>query len=332
MEQTNQYIKQFPDLMKGKKILYVHGFGSSGQSGTVTRIREVLPKAEVIAPDLPIEPQEALTLLKETCEREHPDLIIGTSMGGMYAEMLYGYDRILVNPALEMGETMKEHGMIGAQHFSNPRADGQQDFMVTKTLVKAYKEITQLCFNGLNDEEQQRVFGLFGDEDTTVNTFDLFHEHYKQAISFHGEHRMNDQSFMHAVMPVVRWIDDRQEGRERPIVYIGMDTLKDSWDKPLSSSQKTIRRLLETYQLFFVAEAPQEAQHYADTVKGLEQYINVPAWGHTVFTNQRELLYGDYFVGKEADWKGMATHIEFGSDSFKTWDEVATYFERLGGQ
>ena len=332
MEQTNQYIKQFPDLMKGKKILYVHGFGSSGQSGTVTRIREVLPKAEVIAPDLPIEPQEALTLLKETCEREHPDLIIGTSMGGMYAEMLYGYDRILVNPALEMGETMKEHGMIGAQHFSNPRVDGQQDFMVTKTLVKAYKEVTQLCFNGVNDEEQQRVFGLFGDEDTTVNTFDLFHEHYRQAICFHGEHRMNDQSFMHAVMPVVRWIDDRQEGRERPIVYIGMDTLKDSWDKPLSSSQKTIRRLLETYQLFFVAEAPQEAQHYADTVKWLEQYINVPAWGHTVFTNQRELLYGDYFIGQETDWKGMATHIDFGSDSFKTWDEVATYFERLGGQ
>ena len=332
MEQTNQYIKQFPDLMKGKKILYVHGFGSSGQSGTVTRIREVLPQAEVIAPDLPKEPQEALALLKKTCEREQPDLIIGTSMGGMYAEMLYGYDRILVNPALEMGETMKEHGMIGAQHFSNPRADGQQDFIVTKTLVKAYKEITQLCFSGLNDEEQQRVFGLFGDEDTTVNTFDLFHEHYEQAIRFHGEHRMNDQSFMHAVMPVVRWIDDRQEGRERPIIYVGMDALKDSWDKPLSSSQKTLRKLLETYQLFFVAGAPRDPHYYEETVKWLEQYVNVPAWGHTVFTNQRELLYGDYFVGRKTDWKGMATHIDFGSDTFKTWDEVATYFERLGGQ
>ena len=51
MEQTSQYIKQFPELMKGKKILYVHGFGSSGQSGTVTRIREVLPNATVVAPD-----------------------------------------------------------------------------------------------------------------------------------------------------------------------------------------------------------------------------------------------------------------------------------------
>ena len=132
MEQSNPYIKQFPELMKGKKIMYVHGFGSSGQSGTVTRIREVFPNATVIAPDLPIRPQEALDLLRETCELEQPDLIIGTSMGGMYAEMLYGYDRILVNPAFQMGDTMKERGMIGAQHFSNPRQDGVQDFIVTK--------------------------------------------------------------------------------------------------------------------------------------------------------------------------------------------------------
>ena len=50
------YIKQFPELFSGKKVLYVHGFGSSGQSGTVARIREVLPQATVIAPDLPVEP------------------------------------------------------------------------------------------------------------------------------------------------------------------------------------------------------------------------------------------------------------------------------------
>ena len=311
MEQTNQYIKQFPELMKGKKILYVHGFGSSGQSGTVTRIREVLPNAAVIAPDLPIEPEEAMTLLREVCEQESPDLIIGTSMGGMYAEMLRGYDRIVVNPALEMGETMKAHGMIGAQHFSNPRQDGVQDFIVTKTLVKAYKEMTEHCFEGLDDEERQRVWGLFGDADTTVDTYDLFHTHYPTAIRFHGEHRMSDQSFMHAVIPVIRWIDDRQEGR--------------------SSSQKTIRTLLETYQIFFVAPAPTEPQHYADTNQWLYEYINVPAYGHTVFTNQKTLLYGDYLIDAEQT-EGMGALIRFGSDTFKTWDNIATYFSRLGGQ
>lgn len=327
----NPYIKQYPDLCKGKKVLYVHGFGSSGQSGTVTRIREVLPNAVVIAPDLPVSPEKAIALLRQTCEKEHPDLIIGTSMGGMYTEMLYGYDRILVNPALQMGDTMKEHGMIGAQHFSNPRQDGVQDFIVTKALVKEYKEMTEQCFSGITDEEQRRVWGLFGDEDTTVNTYDLFHEHYPTAIRFHGEHRMNDQSFMHSVVPVIRWIDDRQEGRERPIIYIDINALQDKWGKPNSSSQKTIRTLLETYQLYFVAPAPAEAQSYADVNAWLYEYVNVPAWGHTVFTNQKQLLYGDYLIDTEKT-EGMATLIQFGSDTFKTWDDIAAYFERLGGQ
>ena len=329
--QNNPYLKQFPELFKGKKVMYVHGFASSGQSGTVTRIREVLPNAVVIAPDLPVRPEEAMVLLHQTCEREHPDLIIGTSMGGMYAEMLYGYDRILVNPALQMGDTMKDHGMMGAQHFQNPRQDGVQDFIVTKALVKEYKEMTEQCFTGVTPEEQGRVWGLFGDEDDLVNTFDLFHEHYPIAIRFHGEHHMNDNSFMHSVVPVIRWIDDRQEGRERPIIYIDVATLFDKWQKPVSSAQKTVRMLLETYQLFFVAPAPVETERYAGTLRLLYDYINVPAYGHTIFTNQKHLLYGDYLIDT-ATTDGMATLIRFGSDTFKTWDDIAVYFERLGGQ
>ena len=332
MEQTNPYIKQFPELFKGKKIMYVHGFASSGQSGTVTRIREVFPNATVIAPDLPIRPQEAMDLLRQVCETEKPDLIIGTSMGGMYAEMLYGFDRVLVNPALQMGDTMKDHGMIGAQHFQNPRQDGVLDFIVTKALVKEYKEMTEQCFEGVNDEERGRVWGLFGDEDTTVNTYDLFRSQYPTAIRFHGEHRMNDKSFMHSVVPVIRWVDDRQEGRERPIIYIGMETLSNAGGDPRSSAQKTVRALIERYQVFFVAAAPPDAVYYAEVCDWLYEYVNVPAWGHTVFTVRRDLLYGDYFIGMEDEWSGMTTHLQFGSDTFKTWDDIATYFERLGGQ
>ena len=332
MEQTNPYIKQFPELFKGKKIMYVHGFASSGQSGTVTRIREVFPNATVIAPDLPVRPQEAMDLLRQTCEREQPDLVIGTSMGGMYAEMLYGFDRVLVNPALQMGDTMKDHGMIGAQHFQNPRQDGVQDFIVTKALVKEYKEMTEQCFSGVTSEERGRVWGLFGDEDTTVNTYDLFRSQYPTAIRFHGEHRMNDKSFMHSVVPVIRWVDDRQEGRERPIIYIGMETLSNAGGDPRSSAQKTVRALIERYQVFFVAAAPPDAVYYAEVCDWLYEYVNVPAWGHTVFTVRRDLLYGDYFIGMEDEWSGMTTHLQFGSDTFKTWDDIATYFERLGGQ
>ena len=56
-----------PDLMSGKKILYVHGFASGGQNGTVRTMRLLLPEAEIIAPDLPVRPQEALAMLKDIC-------------------------------------------------------------------------------------------------------------------------------------------------------------------------------------------------------------------------------------------------------------------------
>ena len=316
-----------------EKILYVHGFGSSGQSGTVTRIREAMPEATVVAPDLPIHPEEALELLNEVCQHEQPDLIIGTSMGGMYAEQLYGYDRILINPAFRIADTMGEHGMMGKQQFFSQRQDGVQEFYVDKPLVKEYRLVSERCFARAQEPEEQRhVWGLFGDGDPLVDTFDLFSEHYPTAIRFHGEHRLSDQSFAHAVMPVVRWIDDRQQHRDRPVVYISMSALQDAWDKPQSSSQKAIRTLFDTYQLFFVAPATTNGNTYTAVNDWLYEYINVRAYGHVVFTNRKDLLYGDYLIDTDKTDSALATLIQFGSDTFKTWEDIIEYFSRLGGQ
>lgn len=333
----NNYAIQFPEIMKGKKILYVHGFSSSGQSGTVVKIREMLPGATVVAPDLPLHPAEAMDLLHHTCETENPDLIIGTSMGGMYAEMLYGYDRILVNPAFQMGDTMLKHGMLGKNTFLNPRQDGVQEFIVTKSLVEEYKDITAKCFAGVTEEESRdRVYGLFGDEDPVVHTRDLFSQHYRNAISFHGEHRMNDKILLHSVLPVVQWIDDRQEHRERPIIYVSIDTLRDARGNQMSSAMKAFRYLFEHYAMYIVAPSPAYNPEYiAEVMRWAEDVVNVPAWQHLVFTNRKDLIYGDYLIDPSDEYGAadfMGTLIKFGSDTFKTWEEIIEFFSRLGGQ
>lgn len=333
----NNYAIQFPEIMKGKKILYVHGFSSSGQSGTVVKIREMLPGATVVAPDLPLHPAEAMDLLHHTCETENPDLIIGTSMGGMYAEMLYGYDRILVNPAFQMGDTMLKHGMLGKNTFLNPRQDGVQEFIVTKALVEEYKEITAKCFAGVTEEESRdRVYGLFGDEDPVVHTRDLFSQHYRNAISFHGEHRMNDKILLHSVLPVVQWIDDRQEHRERPIIYVSIDTLRDARGNQMSSAMKAFRYLFEHYAMYIVAPSPAyNSEYIAEVMRWAEDVVNVPAWQHLVFTNRKDLIYGDYLIDPSDEYGAadfMGTLIKFGSDTFKTWEEIIEFFSRLGGQ
>lgn len=333
----NNYAIQFPEIMKGKKILYVHGFSSSGQSGTVIKIREMLPGATVVAPDLPLHPSEAIELLHRTCETENPDLIIGTSMGGMYAEMLYGYDRILVNPAFQMGDTMLKHGMLGKNTFLNPRQDGVQEFIVTKALVEEYKEITAKCFAGVTGEESRnRVYGLFGDDDPVVHTRDLFSQHYRNAISFHGEHRMNDKILLHSVLPVVQWIDDRQEHRERPIIYVSIDTLRDARGNQMSSAMKAFRYLFEHYAMYIVAPSPAyDPEYIAGVMRWAEDVVNVPAWQHLVFTNRKDLIYGDYLIDPSDEYGAadfMGTLIKFGSETFKTWEEIIEFFSRLGGQ
>ena len=171
----NQFVKQYPELMRDKKLMYVHGFGSSAQSGTVQMLRTLMPNATVVARDIPLHPEEGLQMLKAMAAEEQPDLIIGTSMGGMYTEMLTGFDRILVNPAFEMGDTMSK--FTGKQVFQNPREDGVQEFIVTKGLIKEYQEMTTHNFEHAADpDERTRVVGLFGDKDPVVHTYDLFHD------------------------------------------------------------------------------------------------------------------------------------------------------------
>lgn len=331
-----EYTKTFPTLMSGKKILYVHGFGSSGQSGTVTRIRTLLPEATVIAPDLPIHPAEAMQLLRETCDTEKPDLIIGTSMGGMYAEMLYGYDRILTNPAFQIGETISKNNMLGKVTFSNPRKDGIMEFMMTKQLQEEYRETAAQCFSGVTDDEQRRIYGIFGLEDPLVHTFDLFAAHYRQALHFHGEHRLNDSILIHSVIPIVRWIDDRQNGRERSILYISIEDTMERNGKPMESLLKCYRYLIEYYDVYVVAANPSNSPDYARRMHEFAfETLGVAAHDRLILTNQKNLLYGDYLIDSHTDLGAsnfMGTRIDFGSDTFKTWDEVLEYYERLGGQ
>lgn len=331
--QENPYVKQFPQLMQGKTVMYVHGFGSSAQSGTVALLRQLMPGANVVARDLPIEPDEALVMLRQMASELQPALIIGTSMGGMYAEQLRGFDRILVNPAFEMGETMQKHGMIGKQTFQNPRADGIQEFIVTKALVKRYGEATAQCFANVDDEERQRVVGMFGDEDPVVHTFDLFRSHYPTAIRFHGEHRLTDKIALHYLIPIVRRIDDRQEGRERPVLYIDSDTLADAYGHPTASLHKAYEMLLENYDVQLVCPAPtNDHAALASWQTWVEQYLSAPAYDSVVFCNRRQLLLGDYLISRRPCEGFMGTVIPLGSDEFKTWEEVITFFSRLGGQ
>ena len=187
------------------KIIYFHGFASSGASGTVQTLRKIMPDIEIIAPDIPVDPQEALPFLKELCRQEQPDLIIGTSMGGMYAQQMRGFKRICVNPAFNMSSLSKVL-KTGEHEFLNRRKDNQKTFRITRDIIQHFNQMERQQFKDITPEEQELCWGLFGINDTTVNTYDLFRKHYTQATRFEGEHRLNEKVLRHTVIPLLKEI------------------------------------------------------------------------------------------------------------------------------
>ena len=187
-------------------IIYLHGFGSSGQSGTVEHLRKKLPQYTVLAPDIPVNPKEALPFLKAYCEEHHPDLIIGTSMGGMYAMQMHDYKRICVNPALRMSE-LTEILKLGTFEYFQPTQAGETHFTITEDIIENFREMEAHMFDGVNQTNRQFCWGFFGDEDTTVNCREEFEQHFAPNImTFQGGHRMNNRTLNEAILPFVRQI------------------------------------------------------------------------------------------------------------------------------
>ena len=189
------------------KLIYFHGFGSSGATGTAENLRNHLPELEVVAPDIPVDPVEALPYLHQFVAEQQPDLIVGTSMGAMYAQQMFGYKKILVNPAFNMS-TMSKVLKTGEHPFQNRRKDNQKTFRITREIIQHHNMMERGQFKGITEFDRANTYGLFGIHDTTVNTYDLFRKYYPadHAIRFDGEHRLNDKALRSTVVPLIKQI------------------------------------------------------------------------------------------------------------------------------
>ena len=189
-------------------LLYFHGFGSSGEGSTVKTLQELLPDWLVFAPDIPVDPAVALTFLKELCTNICPELIVGTSMGGMYAQQMRGFKRICINPAFNLSR-QKDILKEGTFEFFNARKDGETTFTITPEIISHFEEMEAHQFDGITDEDRENVYGLFADNDTTVNCEEIFRQHYQNVIHFHGEHRLNWQVIEEVLVPLIKEITSK---------------------------------------------------------------------------------------------------------------------------
>lgn len=111
-------------------ILYLHGFRSSPKSFKARLVQKALEDAgrarELICPQLPASPKEAMELALLLAERHAPDnlSIIGSSLGGFYATWLaerLGVRAVLLNPSVNPLKNLQHHvGVTTAWHSDQP--------------------------------------------------------------------------------------------------------------------------------------------------------------------------------------------------------------------
>ncbi len=187
-----------------RKMMYVHGFASSGSSGTVMTLRRHFPGWTVIAPDLPVDPFEALDLLHKLLNTENPEIVIGASMGGMYVQQLWGVKRIIVNPSFEMSRSLL-FGKMGRNKYTSKRKDGATEFRIDKNIVERFKLMEKSQFEGVATEDKTLLTALFGDKDQVVNFRSQTERLYgkERCRSFAGEHRLNDETVKKVLLPII---------------------------------------------------------------------------------------------------------------------------------
>lgn len=191
-------------------ILYLHGLGSAGSTGTAHHLRQQLyaDGFRVSSPDLPVSPTAAVAFIRDFVAAECPDLVVGTSLGGCYAEQLHGQRRIMVNPSFCTSRLLLFRGIGKRYPFLNKREDGAKDFMVDKALVADFRAMERGVLRGVDEADKALAWGLFGTHDESVNCQKEYRKAYGDAHFrlFDGAHRLNDAVLGGVLIPLIRQI------------------------------------------------------------------------------------------------------------------------------
>lgn len=119
-------------------IIYLHGFNSTGNSAKGQYLKDHLPDIPVLTPTYHYDPEVTVKfleqLVEETLQKSQHLTIIGSSLGGFYAQYLahrYRVKSVLINPALMPLETL--HDYLG----ENTNFYSGETYILTQTHLDA---------------------------------------------------------------------------------------------------------------------------------------------------------------------------------------------------
>ena len=166
-----------------KTIMYIHGYGSTGNATKAIKLRDMFPDARVVAPTFDydrVPPYDIFRRLSDIVGSEQPAFIVGSSTGGYYALCCTAFYRgpvWCVNPVRDIMATIR-------RSFSGR--------VVDEGRLAEYECFDREVFRRLRPDDGQLRFALSTDDELLGDhrpLLELFPNHGQVIWMDHCGHR-----------------------------------------------------------------------------------------------------------------------------------------------
>lgn len=313
-------------------------------------LQQQYPEGEVIVPNLPADPTEALASLNLLVKSEKADIVIGVGIGGTLVQALYGQYRILINPIFVLPHCITD------VCISTP--EGKREIVFTPTQQGHIRHFMPKQFKYVPRGEEQYIYGLFaGKNDFLLYSETFFKQHFKYNFNYDGTGLLTADDWANNVVPILHMLSDQINHIQKPIAYFGLEGVLADIDKaeasltdkereqyknhiecvpgiyqemePVQGAVEAFKALSRHYDLYILTSAPWNNEDvWSEKIKWVKKHLGIYGYKRVIMTHRKDLNEGQLLVDRRAG-KGAAqfegTWLQFGEAPVSNWNETLKY-------
>ena len=189
-----------PYLDRPPFAIYVHGLASGANATTFHKLAKRFPQFIWMSTDFGEDLAENVEQLNDMIRSNYPQLIVGTSMGGLTVLYADAPDavKIVHNPALSIADCVRNTIGLGKHPYKCRRLDKKTSFVLTEEMCQNYEayiashtpslSVANYAIFSANDE-------LLGEEAATRAKEFVSELGYETVIDPEGAHSLTPSTF-----------------------------------------------------------------------------------------------------------------------------------------
>lgn len=188
-----------PYMDRPPVAIYVHGLASGAKTSTFDNLAKRFPQFIWMSADFGEELAKNVKHLNDMIRSNYPQLIVGTSMGGLTVLYADAHEavKVAINPALSIADSVRNTIGLGRHEYFCERLNGATEFELTEEMCQGYEAYIASHTPSLG-RANYAIFSphddLLGDEASAAAQQVVANSGYRVLIDSKGKHRMQSST------------------------------------------------------------------------------------------------------------------------------------------